>query len=89
MEGAFLGWHDSTLTCYMYSFRLQRVLRVQDAVFDHDDEYPFLDPKCLVTQGMLTDNQVKEMHATGVQGALLRSWSPSAADDCRCGSLGN
>eukprot|EP00961_Rhodomonas_salina_P223553 3023017-Rhodomonas_salina.1 len=23
MEGAFLGWHDSTPTCYMYSFRLQ------------------------------------------------------------------
>eukprot|EP00961_Rhodomonas_salina_P021079 283689-Rhodomonas_salina.1 len=40
MEGAFLGWHDSTPTCYMYSFRLQRVLRVQDAVFNHDNEYP-------------------------------------------------
>eukprot|EP00961_Rhodomonas_salina_P121495 1635437-Rhodomonas_salina.3 len=42
LEGAFLGWHDSTPSCYMYSFRLQHVLRVQDAVFDHDDEYPFL-----------------------------------------------
>eukprot|EP00961_Rhodomonas_salina_P130015 1750732-Rhodomonas_salina.1 len=67
MEGAFLGWHDSTPTCYMYSFWLQRVLRVQDAVFDHDDEYPFLDPVCLVTPGMLTDDQVRDMHETDLK----------------------
>eukprot|EP00961_Rhodomonas_salina_P171436 2311176-Rhodomonas_salina.2 len=67
MEGAFLGWHDSTPTCYMYSFRLQLVLWVQDAVFNHDDEYPFLDPACLVTQGMLTDDQVLDMHETDLK----------------------
>eukprot|EP00961_Rhodomonas_salina_P019910 267915-Rhodomonas_salina.1 len=51
----------------MYSFRLQRVLRVQDEVFDHDDEYPFLDPACLVTPGMLTDDQVLDMHETDLK----------------------
>eukprot|EP00961_Rhodomonas_salina_P190485 2570099-Rhodomonas_salina.2 len=62
LEGAFLGWHDTKPTCFMYSFRLQRLLRVQDAVFEHDKDYPFLDQACLVTPGILTDDQVKEMH---------------------------
>eukprot|EP00961_Rhodomonas_salina_P171583 2313481-Rhodomonas_salina.2 len=67
LEGAFLCWHDTTLTCFMYSFRLQRVLRVQDAVFNHDDEYPFLNPDVLVTPGILTDDAVKEMHETDLK----------------------
>eukprot|EP00961_Rhodomonas_salina_P030133 405771-Rhodomonas_salina.1 len=51
----------------MYSFRLQRILRVQDAVFEHDKDYPFLDQACLVTPGILTDDQVKEMHETDLE----------------------
>eukprot|EP00961_Rhodomonas_salina_P097969 1318494-Rhodomonas_salina.1 len=46
VEGAFLGWHDSTPTCWMYSFIHQLITRVQDAVFNHDGEYPFRDPDC-------------------------------------------
>eukprot|EP00961_Rhodomonas_salina_P048493 650912-Rhodomonas_salina.1 len=67
LEGAFLGWHDTTLTCFVYSFRLQLILRVQDAVFEHNEDYPFLDPACLVTPGILTDDQVKEMHETNLE----------------------
>eukprot|EP00961_Rhodomonas_salina_P063146 848464-Rhodomonas_salina.1 len=67
LEGAFLGWHDSTLTCLMYSFQLQRILQVQDTVFDHDDEYLFLDPACLVSRGMLTDDMVREMLETDLK----------------------
>eukprot|EP00961_Rhodomonas_salina_P070911 952249-Rhodomonas_salina.1 len=57
IKGAFLGWHYSTPTCWIYSFSLQRILHMQDVVFNHDNEYPFLDPSCLVTQGILSDDQ--------------------------------
>eukprot|EP00961_Rhodomonas_salina_P063005 846282-Rhodomonas_salina.1 len=67
IEGAFLGWHDSMPTCWIYSFRLQCILRMQDVVFNHDDEYPFLDPSCLVTPGILSDDQVVEMHKTDLR----------------------
>eukprot|EP00961_Rhodomonas_salina_P153129 2061737-Rhodomonas_salina.2 len=67
IEGAFLGWHDSTPTCWIYSFRLQRILCMQDVVFNHDDEYPFMDPSCLVTPGILLDDQVVEMHKTDLK----------------------
>eukprot|EP00961_Rhodomonas_salina_P095145 1280030-Rhodomonas_salina.1 len=67
IKGAFLGWHDSTPTCWIYSFRLQHILRMQDVVFNHDDEYPFLYPSCLVTPGILSDDQVVEMHKTDLR----------------------
>eukprot|EP00961_Rhodomonas_salina_P215212 2906820-Rhodomonas_salina.1 len=64
LEGVFLGWHDTTPSVWMYSVKLQRVMCVQDAVFHHDDEYPFLNPKSIITPGMLTVDQINEMHAT-------------------------
>eukprot|EP00961_Rhodomonas_salina_P268888 3633661-Rhodomonas_salina.1 len=30
LAGVFLGWHDTTPVAWMYSVRLQRVMRVQD-----------------------------------------------------------
>eukprot|EP00961_Rhodomonas_salina_P149007 2005957-Rhodomonas_salina.1 len=47
LEGVFLGWHDTTPSAWMYSVRLQRVMRVQEAIFNHDMDYPFLDPTCI------------------------------------------
>eukprot|EP00961_Rhodomonas_salina_P052647 705901-Rhodomonas_salina.2 len=67
VEGAFLGWHYSTPTAWIYCFSLQHILRMQDVVFDHDKDYPFLDPSCLVTPGILTDDQVVEMHETDLK----------------------
>eukprot|EP00961_Rhodomonas_salina_P285653 3860253-Rhodomonas_salina.1 len=37
LEG--LGWNDTTPAAWMYSVRLQRVMRVQDTVFQHNMEY--------------------------------------------------
>eukprot|EP00961_Rhodomonas_salina_P134011 1803070-Rhodomonas_salina.1 len=42
-------------------------MQVQDAVFDHDGNYPFLDPTCIVTPGTLTADQINEMHATDLK----------------------
>eukprot|EP00961_Rhodomonas_salina_P258680 3495476-Rhodomonas_salina.1 len=36
----------------------QRILKVQDAVFKHSHEYPFLDPTCIIMPGTLTADQV-------------------------------
>eukprot|EP00961_Rhodomonas_salina_P000925 13194-Rhodomonas_salina.2 len=58
LEGVFLGWHDTTPSVWMYSVRLQRVMRVQDAVFHHDMDFPFLDPTCIITPGTLTADQI-------------------------------
>ena len=62
LEGAFMGWHDTTPVAWMYSFRLQRVIREADPIFQHDNEYPFLDPTVVLTPGSLTADQVKQMH---------------------------
>eukprot|EP00961_Rhodomonas_salina_P256583 3467238-Rhodomonas_salina.2 len=67
IEGAFLGWHDSMPTCWIHSFSLQCILRMQDVVFNHNDEYPFLYLSCLVTPGILSDDQVVEMHKTDLR----------------------
>eukprot|EP00961_Rhodomonas_salina_P047188 633442-Rhodomonas_salina.2 len=37
---------------------------MQGVVFNHDYEYPFLNPSYLVTPGILSDDQVVEMHKT-------------------------
>ena len=58
LEGVFLGWHDTTPAAWMYSVRLQRVMRVQDTVFQHDMEYPFLDPTSIITPGTLTADHI-------------------------------
>jgi hypothetical protein len=63
VEGAFLGWHDTTPTCWMFSFKHQRILRVQDAVFNHDEEYPFRTPESIITPGVLTADLVAAMHS--------------------------
>eukprot|EP00961_Rhodomonas_salina_P217567 2940096-Rhodomonas_salina.1 len=57
LEGVFLGWHDTTQSCWMYSVKEQHILKVQDAVFKHSHEYPFLDPMCIITPGTLTADQ--------------------------------
>eukprot|EP00961_Rhodomonas_salina_P039651 532600-Rhodomonas_salina.1 len=62
LEGVFLGWHDTTLSAWMYSVKLQRIMSVQDAVFHHDYEYQFLNPTSIITPGTLTADQVNEMH---------------------------
>eukprot|EP00961_Rhodomonas_salina_P024195 325873-Rhodomonas_salina.1 len=67
LEGVFLGWHDTMPSAWMYSVSLQLVMLVQDAVFDHDGDYPFLDLTCIVTPGTLTADQINEMHATDLK----------------------
>eukprot|EP00961_Rhodomonas_salina_P089264 1200555-Rhodomonas_salina.2 len=67
LEGVFLGWHDTTPSAWMYRVRLQQVMQVQDAVFDHYGYYPFLDQTCIVTPGMLTADQINEMHETDLK----------------------
>eukprot|EP00961_Rhodomonas_salina_P075288 1010209-Rhodomonas_salina.1 len=67
LEGVLLGWHDTTPSAWMYSVRLQHVMRVQDAVFEHDNDYPFLDPTCIITPGTLTADQVNEMHSSDLK----------------------
>eukprot|EP00961_Rhodomonas_salina_P217156 2934195-Rhodomonas_salina.1 len=57
LEGVFLGWHDTTQSAWMYSVQLQCIMRVQDAVFHHDDEYPFLNSTSIITPGTLTADQ--------------------------------
>eukprot|EP00961_Rhodomonas_salina_P286043 3865047-Rhodomonas_salina.2 len=66
LEGVFLGCHDTTPSAWMYSLRLQRVMRVQDAIFNHDTQadYQFLDLTCIITPGTLMADQIHEMHAT-------------------------
>eukprot|EP00961_Rhodomonas_salina_P234368 3167565-Rhodomonas_salina.1 len=67
LEGVFMGWHDTTLSAWMYSVRLRRVMLVKDAVFDHDGDYPFLDPTSIIKPGTLTADQINEMHATDLE----------------------
>eukprot|EP00961_Rhodomonas_salina_P168776 2274398-Rhodomonas_salina.2 len=52
------GWHDTTPSAWMYSVRLQLVMLVKDTVFDHDRDYPFLDPTSIIKQGTLTADQI-------------------------------
>eukprot|EP00961_Rhodomonas_salina_P166533 2244131-Rhodomonas_salina.1 len=56
-------------SAWMYSVRLQRVrvMHVQDTVFEHDDDYPFLYPTCIITPGTLTADQVNEMHTSDLK----------------------
>eukprot|EP00961_Rhodomonas_salina_P077428 1038488-Rhodomonas_salina.1 len=67
LEGVFLGWHDTTPSAWMYSVRLQRLMLVKDAVFDHDRDYPFLDLTSIIKPGSLTADQINEMHATDLE----------------------
>eukprot|EP00961_Rhodomonas_salina_P053740 720989-Rhodomonas_salina.1 len=57
LEGVFLGWHDTTPSCWMYRVKEQCILKVQDVVFKHSHEDPFLDPTCIITPGTLTADQ--------------------------------
>jgi len=50
LEGAFLGWDLSTLTVWMWSFRLKRPIRLHDPIF-YDTKFPFDDPSSRVGGG--------------------------------------
>eukprot|EP00961_Rhodomonas_salina_P221212 2990504-Rhodomonas_salina.1 len=63
-----MGWHDTTPTFWMYSFRLQKVVQMCDAVFSKS-KLPFRDPTILVNGGDLTDEMVAAMHSA--DGKLL------------------
>eukprot|EP00961_Rhodomonas_salina_P057160 768658-Rhodomonas_salina.1 len=63
-----MGWHDTTPTFWMYSFRLEKVVRMCDAVFSKS-KLPFHDPSVLVNSGDLTDEMVAAMHVA--DGKLL------------------
>jgi len=43
LEGAFLGWDLSTPTVWLWSFRLQKPVRLHDPIF-YDEKFPFSDP---------------------------------------------
>eukprot|EP00961_Rhodomonas_salina_P093767 1261483-Rhodomonas_salina.1 len=71
LEGVFLGWHDTTPSAWMYSVLLQCFMRVQDTVFNHDTNYPFLDPTCIIMPGTLTADQINKMHTTDLKSGEL------------------
>jgi len=54
LEGAFLGWDLSTPTVWLWSFRLQKPVKLHDPVF-YDDRFPFADPSCLVDDDTESD----------------------------------
>ena len=49
LEGAFLGWDLLTPTCWIYSFRLQRPIRLSDPEFFNRD-FPFINPDVLLNK---------------------------------------
>eukprot|EP00961_Rhodomonas_salina_P210696 2844941-Rhodomonas_salina.1 len=57
-----MGWHYTTPTFWMYSFLLQKVVRMCNAVFSKS-KLPFHDPTVLVNGSDLTDEMVAAMHA--------------------------
>jgi hypothetical protein len=61
LEGAFLGFDTSTLSAWIYSFKLQRPIRVSDLRVS-PRKFPFRDTSCVLTPGSLTDDQVLQMH---------------------------
>eukprot|EP00961_Rhodomonas_salina_P085023 1141833-Rhodomonas_salina.1 len=63
-----MGWHDTTPTFWMYSFRLQKVVRMCYTVFSKS-KLPFRYPTVLVNGCYLTDEMVAAMHAA--DGKLL------------------
>eukprot|EP00961_Rhodomonas_salina_P157317 2118542-Rhodomonas_salina.1 len=66
----------------MYSVRLQWVMQVHDAVFEHDCDYPFLDPTSIITPGTLTAEHINEMHATDLEsGEFMEEKEDSASKE--------
>ena len=65
LQGAFLGWHDTSPTFWMYSFKLQRVLRLCDPIFS-EASMPFADPTVLLNKNELTDEMVLKMHGEDI-----------------------
>eukprot|EP00961_Rhodomonas_salina_P216261 2921046-Rhodomonas_salina.1 len=61
-----MGWHDTTPTFWMYSFRLQKIVRMCNAVFSKS-KLPFRNLTVLVNGGDLTDEMVAAMHAADVK----------------------
>mmetsp|Transcript_30800 Transcript_30800/g.63788 ORF Transcript_30800/g.63788 Transcript_30800/m.63788 type:complete len:919 (-) Transcript_30800:650-3406(-) len=53
LEGAFLGWDLATPTCWIWSFRKKKPVRLHDPVF-YDKRFPFSDPTCLVNRDDLS-----------------------------------
>ena len=62
MEGAFLGWHLTTPTFWMWSFRLKKAVRLEGPKFS-SHLYPFHNPEILVNPTLLTKQMVEQMHA--------------------------
>jgi hypothetical protein len=79
LEGVFLGWQDTTPSCFMYSLRQQRIIRTQDGVFEHDTDYPFLMPECIATQGILTPDQIVDMHVKDLKSGEWMGYDRTAS----------
>eukprot|EP00961_Rhodomonas_salina_P277744 3753155-Rhodomonas_salina.1 len=79
LEGAFLGWHDTTPTFWMYSFRLQKVVRMCYAVFSKN-KMPFRYPTVLVNSGDLTDLMVVVMHEADGQHLFAKDGAAHVLD---------
>mmetsp|Transcript_29634 Transcript_29634/g.60839 ORF Transcript_29634/g.60839 Transcript_29634/m.60839 type:complete len:231 (-) Transcript_29634:1104-1796(-) len=63
LEGAFLGWDLLTPTCWIYSFRMQRPVRMKDPTFFNKD-FPFLTPEILLNKHDITPEEIALMHET-------------------------
>eukprot|EP00961_Rhodomonas_salina_P055694 748158-Rhodomonas_salina.1 len=56
-------------------------MRVQDTVFQHDMEYPFLDLTSIITPGTLTADHINEMHKTDLESGELMDETEAAQDE--------
>jgi len=61
LEGAFLGWDLLTPTCWIYSFRMQKPVRMKDPTFFQKD-FPFLTPDLLLNRHDITAEEIALMH---------------------------
>mmetsp|Transcript_29600 Transcript_29600/g.60737 ORF Transcript_29600/g.60737 Transcript_29600/m.60737 type:complete len:449 (+) Transcript_29600:267-1613(+) len=62
LEGAFLGWDMTTPTCWIWSFKDKKPIRLHDPIF-YDTRFPFSDPTCLVNRDYLSWEDIRRMHA--------------------------
>jgi hypothetical protein len=61
LEGAFLGWDLLTPTCWIYSFRLQKPVRMSDPTF-FNRKFPFLTPEILANRHDISPAEIALMH---------------------------
>jgi len=62
LEGAFLGWDLTTPTCWIYSFKKRKPVRLTD-VRCFNRRFPFRDPSMLLNKEDIDEEEIARMHA--------------------------